>query len=312
MEGETLYLRVAPEQSGQRLDRYVTDAVTNLTRSHVQQLIGAGNVLVNQQAAAKAGQTVRTGDQVTVRCPPPQPLNLVPEAIPLTIVYEDADVAVIEKEAGMVVHPAPGHASGTLVHALLARYPDMQIKGDIRPGIVHRLDQDTSGLLVVARNDRAMEALTRQQKARQMSKAYLVVVEGRFKQEEGTIDAPIDRHPTDRLRQAVVAGGRAARSHYRVLEELGAYSLLEVRLETGRTHQIRVHCAHINRPVLGDPLYGRRKARPPGGLQRQFLHACRLGFALPASGEWREFCSPLPPDLAHTLDLLRKAVSTSP
>jgi 23S rRNA pseudouridine1911/1915/1917 synthase len=207
----------------------------------------------------------------------------------------------------MVVHPAPGHPRGTLANALLARYPGLQIGGSVRPGLVHRIDQDTSGLLVVARTDQAMHDLIAQQQARSMHKAYLAVVEGRMKEPQGTIDAPIGRHPTDRKRQAIVAGGREARTHYRVLEELGRYTLLEARLETGRTHQIRVHFAAQQRPVLGDPLYGPRRQRATFGLRRQFLHAYRLGFRLPGSGTWREFESPLPPDLAATLDKLRRA-----
>ncbi|NTV65194.1 MAG: RluA family pseudouridine synthase, partial [Oscillochloris sp.] len=188
----------------------------------------------------------------------------------------------------------------------LAYYPDMHVGGDLRPGIVHRLDAGTSGLLVVARNDCAMHDLADQQRARTMRKIYLAVAEGRLKQEEGVIDAPIGRHPSDRLRMAVVRNGRAARTHYRVIEELGAYSLLELRLETGRTHQIRVHLQHIGRPVLGDPLYGARKGRTTMGLERQFLHAQELGFRLP-SGEWREFRSALPSDLYTALQKLRAA-----
>jgi 23S rRNA pseudouridine1911/1915/1917 synthase len=207
----------------------------------------------------------------------------------------------------MVVHPAPGHSGGTLVNALLARYPDMQVGSDLRPGIIHRLDRDTSGLMVVVRNDRARRLLNEQQQARTMRKAYLAVVEGCFKQPEGVIDAPLGRHPTDRKRQAVIAGGRAARTHYRVLEALGDYTLIEALLETGRTHQIRVHFAHKNRPLLGDPLYGLRRPRSTWGLRRQFLHSHELGFVLPASGAWRMFNSPLPEDLAAALRKLRAA-----
>jgi 23S rRNA pseudouridine1911/1915/1917 synthase len=214
-------------------------------------------------------------------------------------------VVVVDKPAGMVVHPAPGHTRGTLVNALLARYPDIAIGGDLRPGIVHRLDRDTSGLLVVARNDRALRDLQRQQQARTMVKVYLAVADGRFKEPQGVIDAPIGRHPTDRTRMAVLASGRVARTHWRVLEDLGEYTLLEVRLETGRTHQIRVHFAHKSRPLLGDPLYGPKKPRATFGLARQFLHAHRLGFQLPSSGAWAEFGTPLPADLAAALEKLR-------
>lgn len=305
-EEETITLYSAPDDAGDRLDRFVARAAPGLSRSYVQQLIAEGRVTVNGRIA-RASHLLRGGERILVTVPPPQPTALEPEAIPLKIVYEDADIVVVDKPAGMVVHPAPGHASGTLANALLARYPEMRLNGGIRPGIVHRLDQDTSGLLVVARNDRAMQMLTEQQRARTMLKLYLTVVEGRFKEPEGTIDAPIGRHPTDRLRMTVTPGGRPARTHYRVLEELGNYSLLEARLETGRTHQIRVHMLHRNRPVLGDPTYGGRRPRPTFGLTRQFLHAHRLGFYHPADGTWREFVSPLPPDLEAALERLRAA-----
>jgi len=307
LDAEVVSLLVEPEQAGTRLDRYVAESLDVLSRSYAQQLIADGAILVNQQTC-KVSQSLRAGDVVTVTIPPPQPVHIVPEAIPLSIVYEDKEIAIVDKPSGMVVHPAPGHSSGTLVHALLARYPHMQISGDIRPGIVHRIDQDTSGLLVVALNDHAMRILTEQQKQHQMHKAYLCVVEGRVKEAEGVIDVPIGRHPRDRKRQAVVAPaqGRMARTRYRVLEELKAYTLLEVTLETGRTHQIRVHMAYRHHPVLADPLYGPRKPRATFGLKRQFLHACRLGLYLPSDGTWREFCSPLPPDLATTLERLRQ------
>ncbi|MCS6883513.1 MAG: RluA family pseudouridine synthase [Oscillochloridaceae bacterium] len=309
-EEETITLYSAPDDAGDRLDRFVARAAPGLSRSYVQQLIAEGRVTVNGRIA-RASHLLRGGERILVTVPPPQPTTLEPEAIPLKIVYEDADVVVVDKPAGMVVHPAPGHVSGTLANALLARYPEMRLNGGIRPGIVHRLDQDTSGLLVVARNDRAMQMLTEQQRARTMLKLYLTVVEGHFKEPEGTIDAPIGRHPTDRLRMTVTPGGRPARTHYRVLEELGKYSLLEARLETGRTHQIRVHMLHRNKPVLGDPTYGGRKPRPTFGLTRQFLHAHRLGFYHPADGTWREFVSPLPPDLEAALERLRAAARTA-
>ncbi len=300
-------LQVPPQPAVARLDRYVALAVSSLSRSYVQHLIEAGHILVNERPA-RASQVVQPGDVILVRQPVPQPTELVAEELPLTVVYEDADLVVIDKAAGMVVHPGPGHPRGTLVNALLARYPDMRVGAEVRPGIVHRLDQDTSGLLVVARHEQALRALTAQQQAHEMHKAYLAVVEGPMKELEGVIDAPIGRHPRDRQRQAVVTNGRAARTHYRVREQLGAYTLVEARLETGRTHQIRVHFAHQQRPVLGDPLYGRRKSHPTFGLQRQFLHAYRLGFVVPSSGVWREFTSPLPADLARTLEKLRSLV----
>ena len=304
MGEEQLQFTVEPAYDGLRLDRFVAESVTDLSRSYAHQLIEDAHIQLNGRDA-RPSSPVRTGDTITVRLPVARPTDLVAQDIPLTVVYEDADVAVIDKPAGMVVHPAPGHLDGTLVNALLARYPDITVSGDLRPGIVHRLDRDTSGLLVITRNDRARHAIQAQQQARTMAKAYLAVVEGRFKETVGLIDAPIARHPTDRKRQAIVAGGREARTHWRVLEDLGEYTLIEARLETGRTHQIRVHFAYKSRPVLGDPLYGPRKPRATFGLTRQFLHAYRLGFALPSSGEWAEFEAPLPDDLRTALEKLR-------
>jgi len=306
---EQLQLVVEQAHDGLRLDRYVAETVTDLSRTYARQLIEDAHIRLNGHDA-RPSSPVHAGDSVLVQLPVARPTDLVAQDIPLTVVYEDADIAVIDKPAGMVVHPAPGHLDGTLVNALLARYPDITVSGDLRPGIVHRLDRDTSGLLVVTRNDRARHAIQAQQQAHTMTKAYLVVVEGRFKETEGLIDAPIARHPTDRRRQAIVANGREARTHWRVLEDLVDYTLLEARLETGRTHQIRVHFAYKSRSVLGDPLYGPRKPRTTFGLTRQFLHAYRLGFALPSSGEWIEFESPLPDDLRVALEKLRtRAIS---
>jgi 23S rRNA pseudouridine1911/1915/1917 synthase len=304
VDGEVIRLVVSADTDGTRLDKYVADMVTDLSRSYARQLIEDAHILLNGRDV-RPSTPVRAEDVVTVRRPIAQPTDLVAEDIPLTIAYEDADVVVVDKPAGMVVHPAPGHLSGTLVNALLARYPDITVGGDVRPGIVHRLDRDTSGLLVVARNDLARHRVQAQQQARTMRKAYLVVVEGHFKEPEGLIDAPIARHLTDRTRMAIVADGRTARTHWRVLEELGDYTLIEATLETGRTHQIRVHFAYKSRPVLGDPLYGPRKPRATFGLTRQFLHAYRLGFVLPSTGVWAEFESPLPPDLQSALEKLR-------
>ncbi len=304
LEDNVLQMQVSADLAGERLDRYVS-CVTDLSRSQARQLIDAGHIQFNQRCV-RPSQIVQTGDIVIVRRPPPQPSDLISEPLPLHIVYEDDDVVVVNKAAGMVVHPAPGHPQGTLVNALLARYPDMHVGDSIRPGIVHRIDQDTSGLLVVARHDAAMQSLTEQQKAHRMHKAYLVVVEGRMKDMAGVIDAPIGRHPVDRKRQAILAAGRPARTHYRVLEELGNYTLLEAVLETGRTHQIRVHFASKQRPVLGDRVYGPRKPHATFGLDRQFLHAYKLGFFLPSDTLWREFSVPLPADLHIALEKLRK------
>jgi 23S rRNA pseudouridine1911/1915/1917 synthase len=304
VEEEVIQLVVSADADGARLDKYVADMVTDLSRTYVRQLIEDAHILLNGHDA-RPSAPVHAGNLVTVRRPVSRPTDLIAEDIPLNTVYEDADIVVVDKPAGMVVHPAPGHLSGTLVNALLARYPDITVSGDLRPGIIHRLDRDTSGLLVVARNDAARHRIQAQQQARTMLKVYLAVVEGRFKEPEGVIDAPIARHLTDRTRMAIVADGRVARTYWWVLEDLGDYTLIAARLETGRTHQIRVHFAHKSRPVLGDPLYGPRKPRATFGLTRQFLHAHRLGFVLPATGTWVEFESPLPPDLQAVLEKLR-------
>lgn len=299
---EPLVLVVEPEQADTRLDRYLVQVVPDMSRSYVQHLINDAHVRVNGKIV-KPSYAVQPADEVSVTLPLPQPTDIVAENIPLTIMYEDADLLVVDKPAGMVVHPAPGHATGTLVNALLYHYPTMQIGDDLRPGIVHRIDRDTSGLLVVAKNDRAKTQLQTQQQAREMLKIYLALIEGHFKEPQGVIDAPIDRHPTDRLRMAIMQSGRSARTHYRTCELLGPYSLIEAKLETGRTHQIRVHFTHKHHPVVGDPLYGPRRQTQQLGLKRQFLHAHRLGFTR-LDGQWIECVSPLPADLQSVLDQL--------
>lgn len=307
-EPETIQISVDPDVQSQRIDRYLAEALPDVSRSYAQQLIIDGHVRVNDRTV-KPSYQIQPADQIDVTLPLPKPTDLVAENLPLNVVYEDADLLVVDKPAGMVVHPAPGHPKGTLVNALLYHYPTMRIGDDLRPGIVHRLDRDTSGLLVVAKNDRAKAHLQEQQQARQMMKSYAALIQGHFKEPQGVIDAPIDRHPNDRLRMAVVATGRTARTHYRVCEELGPFSLVEARLETGRTHQIRVHFAHKHHPVVGDPLYGSKG--PTLGLTRQFLHAQRLGFAR-LDGDWVEFISPLPPDLQQVLDRLHQQYSAPP
>ncbi|HMA36466.1 MAG TPA: RluA family pseudouridine synthase [Chloroflexia bacterium] len=298
---------VTPEQAGTRLDRTLPALVPDLSRSYGQQLIATGQVLLNGRPA-RAAQKLKAGDLVAITIPEPAPTTIAPEAIALRVVYEDGDVLVIDKPAGLVVHPAPGHTGGTLVNALLAHTDQLSLHGEIRPGIVHRLDKDTSGLLVVARTDAAHAALVRQHQARTMDKEYLGLVLGRPQPPSGLIDLPIGRDPRERKRQAVQAGGRPARTRYqteRIYAAAGrdACTLLRLRLETGRTHQIRVHLAYIGHPILGDPVYGARTLRltQPLGLARQFLHATRLAFDLPSSGRRADFTSPLPPDLAAVL-----------
>ncbi len=292
---------IPPDLEGTRLDQAVPQLQPGLSRAYGQQLITDERVLVNGRPA-KASARLKAGDTVTVDILPPAPVALLAEAIPLTVVYEDADVLVIDKPAGLVVHPAPGHAGGTLVNALLAHTTDLSLHGEIRPGIVHRLDKDTSGLLVVAKTDAAHADLVRQHQARTMQKEYLALVLGTPTPPTGLIDAPIGRNPRERKQQAVVPEGRAARTRYTIERAYGHLTLVRARLETGRTHQIRVHFAFIGHPVMGDPVYGRRTAHEAKllGLPRQFLHATRLGFTLP-SGAWRTFDSPLPPDLAAVL-----------
>jgi 23S rRNA pseudouridine1911/1915/1917 synthase len=303
-EQAPLALVAREEDAGNRIDRYLALMLQDVSRSYVQQLIGDGHVRVAGKIV-KPSYIVQAGDEISVTLPLPQPSDIVAENIPLTIAYEDEDLLVVDKPAGMVVHPAPGHTTGTLVNALLYHYPAIQISGDLRPGIIHRIDRDTSGLLVVAKNDRAKTQLQAQQQARQMLKIYLALIEGHFKEPQGVIDAPIDRHPVDRLRMAVVPSGRPARTHYRTCEELGPFSLVEAKLETGRTHQIRVHFSHKHHPVIGDPLYGPRRQAYSLGLTRQFLHAQRLGFTR-LDGRWIECVSPLPPDLQAILDMLHE------
>ena len=300
-------VEVSADDAHVRLDVLLARVFPDLSRSFAQKLVEAGLVTVDGRPA-RASARPNAGQRVVVQIPAPAPSQLVPQAIPLAIVYEDADLLVVDKPPGLVVHPAPGHPADTLVNALLARYPSLQVGGSLRPGIVHRLDKDTSGLLVVAKNDRAMASLIDQMKRRAVRKEYLALVHGNLRQDEGVIEAPIGRHPKDRKRMAVVPNGREARTHFVVLERFGRYTLLEARLETGRTHQIRVHFASLGHPLAGDPVYGGREALP---LRRQFLHAHRLGFALPASGQEVLFESPLPEDLRVALDRAREIAAVA-
>ena len=307
---ERFSLTVPAEQAGERLDRWVALAMPDVSRSYAQQLIADGHIVLNGRQV-KPSAIVAAADAVVIKLPIPQPSDLGAEDIPLVVRYEDADLLVVDKIAGMVVHPAPGHLRGTLVNALLFHYPQMQIGADLRPGVIHRLDRDTSGLLVIAKHDRAKTFIQVQQQARTMDKIYLGLCEGHFREPVGVIDAPLDRHPTDRLRQAVVQTGRAARTHYRELEALGPYGFMEVRLETGRTHQIRVHFAHKHHPIIGDPVYGPRRPKNTLGLSRQFLHAHQLGFNR-LDGERVTVVSPLPADLQAVLDRLRAEYGAAP
>ena len=312
---EEATLAVDPAAVGQRLDRVVAAVREDLSRSHIQQLIESGHITVNG-VLVKPSHKARAGDTIILRLPPPAPTDLQPEPIPLTIIHEDERLLVIDKPAGLVTHPAPGHPVGTLVNAVLAHVPTMTMNGTLRPGIVHRLDKDTSGLIVVARDDAARVALVEQFTSRTVLKEYLALVHA-HPASPATIDVPIGRDPRNRQRMAVVPTGRPARTEIVVEEMLAGYSLVRARLLTGRTHQIRVHLSYIGHPIVGDPLYGWRgggEARVTIGggqrrlpLERQFLHATRLGLRLPGSGEWREFTSSLPPELENVLAFLRQA-----
>lgn len=297
------------EQDGLRIDRYIAERVPDLSRSFVHKLLEEGRITVGGQVP-KASYKVEAGDSIVVRVPQPEPTDVRPEVIPLRIVYEDADIVVVDKPAGMVVHPAFGHHSGTLVNALLAHCPDLAgIGGQVRPGIVHRLDKDTSGLIIVAKNDAAHRNLQQQFKQRLVHKTYLALTEGVLPVPNGVIDAPIGRDPKHRQRMAVVTrGGREARTEYHVQEHFGEHSLVAAEPITGRTHQIRIHFAFIGHPLVGDRVYGLRKQRL--ALDRQFLHATRIAFALPGSGQTVEFTSPLPEDLQKLLSTLSEPERT--
>jgi len=284
-----------------RLDKYLTQVLPQFSRAYLQKLIVQGYILVNGQRT-KANQRLSKVDRITVELPP-LPVHPLAEPIPLTIIYEDEDILVIDKPAGLTVHPAPGHPSHTLVNAILAHCPGLAISNEpMRPGIVHRLDKDTSGLIVIAKNDFAREYLAAQFKSRTVTKGYFVLVKGRLSPEQGIIEAPIGRDPHSRRRMAIVEAGKAATTQYQVRKYLDNYTLVEVTPLTGRTHQIRIHLSAIGWPVVGDPLYGIKSAH----LNRQFIHAYRLGFRLPSTEQYREFISPLPTDLEQALEHLAR------
>ena len=293
----TSQYRFNADTAGGRLDKFVGERCPELSRTHAQKLIAEGFITVNGRAA-RSSLKLNPGDRVDVTIPPEPPSRLAPENIPLQIIYEDDDVLVVDKPAGLAVHPSPGHPGHTLANAVLARLPALaEDAASLRPGIVHRLDKDTSGVIVEAKNRVAQANLSDQFKSRAVSKSYLVLVRGRLTPETGIIEAAIGRDPRNRQRMAVVARGREARTSYRVVRYIRDYTLLEIRPETGRTHQIRVHLAAIGFPVAGDAAYGIKSPH----LARQFLHASRLGFCLPSTGQYFEFESPLPPDLEQAL-----------
>ena len=280
-----------------RLDRFLSLQQTGLSRSRLHALIAAGMAQLNGQPARPA-QKVKAGDRITLTIPPARAAALTPQEMPLSVLYQDDALLVLDKPAGISVHPGPGHPDGTLVNGLLAHCPDLPgIGGVLRPGIVHRLDKDTSGLMVVAKTEPAHRQLSAQLKARQVDKGYLALAVGIVAPPQGIIDAPIARDPRHRQRMAVVPGGRDARTRYQTRQQYDRHTLLELQLETGRTHQIRVHLSHLGHPLLGDATYG--KTSPL--LSRHFLHAHRLGFHHPDHGQPLQFQSELPPELAAVL-----------
>ncbi len=307
-------LQVEEEEAGERLDAFLAEQLVDLSRSRVQKLIVQQQVILNNQVCLSKKELVQTGDRIHLTIPDAEPLNLQPENIPLDILYEDAELLIVNKSAGLVVHPAPGHSSGTLVNALLwhCRTDGIStlsgIGGIQRPGIVHRLDKDTTGAIAVAKSDRAHVHLQQQFQQKTARRDYLGIVYGAPKTESGTVNAPIGRSSSDRQKMAIVAetdGGRAAITHWQVKERIGNYTLINFELETGRTHQIRMHTAHVGHPIVGDPVYG--SGRSVGvNLPGQALHAWRLRLRHPVSGEWIEAIAPVPAAFTTLLEVLRK------
>ncbi len=275
---------VEAECAGRRLDVFLSEKA-DITRSRAEKLIRDGQAAVDGKAVSKPGTPLREGQWIELDIPDAKPVELTPQDLPIRVIYQDDDLAVVYKPSGMVVHPAAGNPDGTMVNGLMMKLDGLSgIGGEMRPGIVHRIDKDTSGLLLVAKNDRSHLFLSEQIREHTVQRAYLAILTGHLKEAEGDVYGPIGRHPTDRKKMAIIAGGREAHTHYRVIEELRGATLIEARLTTGRTHQIRVHMASLGHPVLGDPLYGSRKSPYPvsGG---QLLHAFRLGFVHPTTGE---------------------------
>lgn len=294
------------EDVGSRIDVFLAEAMEQLSRSGVQKLIDTGQIIRNGKPT-KANEKLKEGDVIHVTLPDVKEVEILPENIPLDILYEDKDVIVVNKPQGMVVHPAPGHLSGTLVNALLYHCGEelSGINGEKRPGIVHRIDKDTSGVLMVAKNDMAHQSLAAQLAVHSITRKYYAIVYNGFPEDTGTVDRPIGRNPQDRKKMAVTEKhSRHAVTHYRVLERMEKFTLIEAQLETGRTHQIRVHMAYIGHPLLGDPVYGPKKQ--PISLEGQALHAKVLGFQHPRTGEYMEFEAPLPPYFEALLERLRK------
>ena len=302
---EPILLRASEESKNQRLDAFLASSLDGLTRSQATRLIESGEVAVNGRAVSKSYK-LAGGEDIAVTLPEPEPVEAVPQDIPLDVVYEDADVIVVNKPSGMVVHPAPGHPDGTLVNALLYHCAGTLsgVGGALRPGIVHRIDRDTSGLIIAAKNDAAHQYLSAQLADHTLARTYECIVVGKLREDRGTVDAPIARHPTDRKRMAVVAGGREAVTHWEVIARYPGYTHVRCRLETGRTHQLRVHMAYIGHPILGDTVYGAKKEVP--GLTGQCLHAVGLRFLHPRTHEVVELSCPLPEEFTRMLQKIRE------
>jgi len=302
-------LQLTAEKSGERIDKFLGGTLEGLSRSYIQKLLKEGNITVDSKAV-KANYKLSEGDQIEVLIPDPEILDVLPEDIPLDILYEDDDILIVNKPKGMVVHPAPGHPNHTLVNAVMYHCGAnlSGINGVIRPGIVHRIDQNTTGSLLVCRNDHAHQILAEQLKEHSITRRYHAIVHGNLKADTGTVNASIGRHPTDRKKMSTKASnGRHAVTHYKVLERFGNYTYIECELETGRTHQIRVHMASIGHPILGDDVYG--PAKCPFHLEGQTLHAKVLGIVHPTTGEYMEFDAPLPEYFVELLEKLRKMAS---
>ncbi|WP_235613236.1 RluA family pseudouridine synthase [Paenibacillus sp. LC231] len=303
-EAEVFEWTVDAESAKTRIDKYITENFgEDVSRSQVQLWITDGHVFVNE-VPVKSNYKVSQGDRILLKIPEPSAVEIIPEDIPLEIAYEDADVIVVNKPRGMVVHPAPGHSSGTLVNALMFHCKDLSgINGELRPGIVHRIDKDTTGLIMAAKNDKAHASLAAQLKDHSVNRRYLALVHGNISHDQGTIDAPIGRDAQDRKLYTVTdRNSKHAVTHFTVVERFGDYSLLELKLETGRTHQIRVHMKYIGHPLVGDPVYGKSKGIKLNG---QALHAAILGFIHPSTGEYMEFSAPMPDDMEELLTILR-------
>ena len=300
-----IVMEITPEMEGERIDKCISNYLESLSRSYIQKSIKDGKAYVND-AVVKANYKVKVDDKVQFEIPDCEEPDIPPQDIPLDILYEDKDILIVNKPKDMVVHPAPGHYEGTLVNAIMFHCKDelSGINGVLRPGIVHRIDKDTTGSIIICKNDEAHRKIAQQLKEHSITRKYRAIVYGRIMEEEGTVNAPIGRHPTDRKKMAInEKNGKPAVTHYKVLERFDKYTYIECQLETGRTHQIRVHMTSIGHPLLGDEVYGNAKC--PFKLEGQTLHAMTIGFIHPTTGEYVEYEAPLPEYFEHLLQILR-------